>query len=84
MQYVLLHCIKTAEHHTTPTFDVSNNHHDEEATVVGVVGVVNTRSNLTAADDLLQGDQHQLHGQESHAFVEEVQWAVKDEIPVCV
>lgn len=63
------------------TFDVSNDHHDEEAVVVGVVGVVNTCSDLTSADHFLQGDQHQLDGQESHTFIEEVQRAVKDEVP---
>lgn len=46
-----------------------------------MVGVVNTCSDLTSADDFLQGDQHQLDGQESHAFIEEVQWAVKEEVP---
>lgn len=65
----------------TLTFDVSNDDHDEEAVVVGVVGVVNTGGDLTSADDLLQGDQHQLDRQESHTFIEEVQWAVKDEVP---
>lgn len=68
--------------HVTLTFDVANEHHDEEAVVVGVVGVVNTCGDLAAADDFLQGDQYQLDGQESHAFVEEVERAVKDEVPV--
>lgn len=67
--------------HKTPTFDVSDDDHDEEAVVVGVVGVVNAGGDLTGADHLLQGNQHQLDGQESHTFIEEVQWAVKDEVP---
>lgn len=66
----------------TPTFDVADDDHDEEAMVIGVVGVVDTSGDLTGADDLLQGDQHQLDGQESHTFVEEVQRTVKDEVPV--
>lgn len=49
-----------------------------------MVGMVNTGSNLTGADDFLQGDQHQLDRQESHTFIEEVQRAVKDEVPVFV
>lgn len=49
--------------------------------VVGVVSVVNTGGDLTSADDFLQGDQHQLDGQERHAFIEEIQGAVKDEVP---
>lgn len=65
----------------TLTLDISNNDHDEEAVVVGVVSVVNARCDLTSADDFLQGDQHQLDRQESHTFIEEVQWAVKDEVP---
>lgn len=65
----------------TLTFDVSNDDHDEEAVVVGMVGMVNTGGDLTSADDFLHGDQHQLDGQESHTFIEEVQWTVKDEIP---
>lgn len=68
----------------TLTFDVSNDDHDEEAVVVGVVSVVNTRCDLTCADDFLQGDQHQFDGQESHTFIEEVQRAVKDEVPAFV
>lgn len=70
--------------HCEITFHVSNNDHDEEAVVVGVVGMVNASSNLSSADDFLQGDQHQLDRQESHTFIEEVQWAVKDEVPVFV
>ena len=66
----------------TLTFDVSDNDHDDEAVVVGVVGVVNAGGDLTGADDFLQGDQHQLHGQEGHTFIEEVQWAVEDQVPV--
>lgn len=77
-------CLLKCRKHTTLTFDISNDHHDEEAVVVGVVGVVNPCSDLTDADDLLQGDQHQLDRQESHAFVEEVQGAVKDQIPVWI
>lgn len=68
----------------TLTFDVSDDDHDEEAVVVGVVGVVNTSGDLTSADDFLQGNQHQLDGQESHTLIEEVQWAVKEEVPVFV
>lgn len=64
------------------TFDVSDDDHDEEAVVVGVVGVVNTGGDLTSADDLLQGNQHELDWQEGHALVEEVQRAVEDEVPV--
>lgn len=70
--------------YTLLTFDVSNDDHDEEAVVVGVVSVVNTRCDLPCADDFLQGDQHQFDGQESHTFIEEVQWAVKDEVPAFV
>lgn len=66
----------------TLTFDVSDDDHDEEALVVGVVSVVNARGDLTCADDFLQGDQHQLDRQEGHTFMKEVQWAVKDEVPV--
>lgn len=69
---------------TTPTFDISDDDHDEVAMVVGVVSVVNTCSDLTSTDHFLQGDQHQLDGQESHTFIEEVQWAVKEEVPVFV
>lgn len=47
-----------------------------------MVGVVDACSDLASADDLLQSDQHQLDGQEGHTFVEEVQGAVKDEVPV--
>lgn len=68
----------------TRTFDISNDHHDEEAVMVGVVGMVDTCGDLTDADHLLQGHQHQLDRQESHAFVEEVQGAVKDQIPVWI
>lgn len=64
------------------TFDVSHDDHDEEAVVVGVVGVVNASSDLACADDFLQGHQHQLDGQEGHTFVEKVEGAVKDQVPV--
>lgn len=67
--------------HMKLTFDVSNDDHDEQAVVVGMMGVVNAGCDLTSADDFLQGDQHQFDGQERHAFIEEVQWAVKDEVP---
>lgn len=50
--------------------------------VVGVEGVVNAGSDLASADHLLQGDQHQLDRQEGHALVEEVEGAVKDQVPV--
>lgn len=66
----------------TRTFDVAHDDHDEEAVVVGVVGVVNAGGDLARADDFLQRDQHELDGQESHAFVEEVHWAVEEEVPV--
>lgn len=69
---------------TTPTLDVSNDHHDEVPVVVGMVGVVNTCGDLTSADHLLQSHQHQLDGQESDTFIEEVQRAEKDEVPVYV
>lgn len=46
-----------------------------------MVGVVNPCGDLTSAHNFLQGDQHQLDGQETHTFVEEVQRAVKDEVP---
>lgn len=65
----------------TLTFDVSNNDHNEEAVVVGVVSMVDTRCDLTDTDDFLQGHQHQLDGQESHALIEEIERAVKDKIP---
>ncbi|TNN34028.1 hypothetical protein EYF80_055816 [Liparis tanakae] len=65
--------------YTSLTFDVSHDDHDEEAVVVGVVGVVNAGGDLASADDFLQGDQHQLDGQEGHALIEEVQGAVEDE-----
>lgn len=58
--------------HMTPTFDVSDNDHDEEAVVVGVVGVVYASSDLAGADDFFQGDQHKFDRQESNAFIEEV------------
>lgn len=64
------------------TFDVSHNDHDEEAVVVGVVRMVNAGSDLARADHLLQGDQHQLDRQEGHTLVEEVEGAVKDQVPV--
>lgn len=64
------------------TFDVSHDDHDEEAVVVGVVGVVDAGGDLASADHLLQGDQHQLDRQEGHALVEEVEGAVKDQVPV--
>lgn len=64
------------------TFDVSHDDHDEEAVVVGVVSVVNAGSDLARADHLLQGDQHQLDRQEGHTLVEEVEGAVKDQVPV--
>lgn len=67
-----------------PTFDISNDHHDEEAVMVGVVRVVNTCGDLADADHLLQGHQHQLDRQEGHTFIEEVQGAVKNQIPVCI
>jgi len=66
---------------TSLTFDVSHDDHDEEAMVVGVVGVVNAGGDLASADDFFQGDQHQLDGQEGHALIEEVQGAVEDEVP---
>ncbi len=65
----------------TLTFDVSNDDHDEEAVMVGMVGVVNTSGDLTSAYNFLHCNQHQLDGQEGHTFIEEVQWAVKDEVP---
>lgn len=68
-------------HRQSLTFDVSDNDHDEEAVVVGVVSVVDTRGDLTGTDNFFQGDQHQLDGQERHTFIEEVQRAVKDKIP---
>lgn len=46
-----------------------------------MVSMVNACCNLTCANDFLQGNQHQLDRQESHTFIEEVQWAVKDEVP---
>lgn len=64
------------------TFDVSHDDHDEEAVVVGVVGMVDAGSDLARADHLLESDQHQLDRQEGHAFVEEVEGAVKDQVPV--
>lgn len=64
------------------TFDISHDDHDEEAVVVGVVSVVNAGSDLARADHLLQGDQHQLDRQEGHTLVEEVEGAVKDQVPV--
>lgn len=42
--------------HWTLTFDVSDNDHDEEAMVVGVVSVVDTRCDLTGTDNFFQGD----------------------------
>lgn len=63
------------------TFDVPDDDHDEEAVVVGVVSVVDPRCDLAGAHHFLQGHQHQLDGQESHTFVEEVERAVKDKIP---
>lgn len=47
-----------------------------------MVSVVNAGGDLTSADDFLQGDQHQLDGQEGHTLIKEVEWAVKDEVPV--
>lgn len=67
--------------HVSPTFDISNDDHNEEAVVVGMVGVVNPCGDFTGAYNFLQGDQHQLDGQETHTFIEEVQGAVKDEVP---
>lgn len=52
--------------------------------MVGVVGVVDAGGDLTGADDLLQSHQHQLDRQEGHTLIEEVQGAVKDEVPVQV
>lgn len=69
-------------HNPLRTFDVSHDDHDEEAVVVGVVSVVNAGSDLARADHLLQGDQHQLDRQEGHTLVEEVEGAVKDQVPV--
>lgn len=66
------------------TFDISDNDHDEEAVVVGMVSMVNARCDLACADNFLQGDQHQFDGQESNTFIEEVQRAVKDKVPVVV
>lgn len=66
------------------TFDVSDDDHDEEAVVVGMVSMVNTRCDLACADNFLQGDQHQFDRQESHTFIEEVQRAVKDKVPAVV
>lgn len=70
--------------HYPLTFHVTDDDHDEEAMVISVVSVVNTGSDLTSADDLLQGDQHQLDGQERHTFIEQVEGAVEDEVPVFV
>lgn len=70
------------EEERLPTFDVSNDDHDEEAVVVGVVGVVDAGSDLARADHLLEGDQHQLDRQEGDTLVEEVEGAVKDQVPV--
>ena len=66
---------------TLLTFDVSNDDHDEEAMVVGVVGVVDAGGDLAGAHHLLQGDQHQLDGQERHTLIEEVQRAEEDQVP---
>lgn len=76
--------LELLRNHKTPTFDVSDNDHDKEAMVVGVVGMVNSGGDLAGTDDFLQGDQHEFDRQESHAFIEEVQWAVEDEVPVFV
>lgn len=46
-----------------------------------MVGVVNPCGDLTSAHNFLQGNQHQLDRQETYTFVEEVQRAVKDEVP---
>lgn len=62
----------------TPTFDVADDDHDEEAVMVGMMGMVHAGCNFTSADNLLQGYQHKLYRQESHTFVEQVQWAKKD------
>ena len=70
-----------ARNYRTLTFDISNDDHDEETMVVGVVSVVYTCGDLTSANDFLRSNQHKLDGQESHTLVEEVQRAVKDEVP---
>lgn len=74
--------LRWTPHNPLHTFDVSDNDHDEEAVVVGVVRMVNAGSDLARADHLLQGDQHQLDRQEGHTLVEEVEGAVKDQVPV--